>query len=167
MVDIEVVNSLCDNFEVLYRRRRGSLCLLNIIYTLSSDQITIPQGQISAGVEVQLTDAFFADPKAIETTYVIPLVMSNVHNADSILSGSFSGKSCSLQQVRLNVLPKDYILYAVKYINPWDTDLFASWGRSNYSRWCYLTSSSSLQVLLKVMKFDELTTRSLKDANLL
>ena len=53
-------------------------------YTLSSDQITIPQGQISAGVEVQLTDAFFADPKAIETTYVIPLVMSNVHNADSI-----------------------------------------------------------------------------------
>jgi hypothetical protein len=52
-------------------------------------------------VEVQLTDAFFNDPKAIKNTYVIPLRMTSKSNADSILVG------------------KNFILYAIKYVNPW------------------------------------------------
>ncbi|WP_432712160.1 DUF5627 domain-containing protein [Pedobacter sp.] len=70
-------------------------------YTLASDKIVIPKGKLIGGVEVQLTDAFFADPLATSTTYVIPLTMTNVTNADSILS------------------TKKSTLYAVKYINPW------------------------------------------------
>lgn len=70
-------------------------------YTLASNKIVIPKGKIIGGVEVQLTDAYFADPLSANTTYVIPLTMTNVVNADSILSN------------------KKYTLYAVKYINPW------------------------------------------------
>ncbi len=70
-------------------------------YTLASDKIVIPKGQLIGGVEVQLTDAFFADPLSINTTYVIPLKMTGVTNADSMLAN------------------KKHILYAVKYINPW------------------------------------------------
>ena len=70
-------------------------------YRLASDKIVIPSGQLIGGVEVQLTNEFFADPQAIKNTYVIPVRMTNVANGDSILSG------------------KDYTLYAVKYINPW------------------------------------------------
>lgn len=70
-------------------------------YTLASNKIVIPKGKIIGGVEVQLTDAYFADPLSVNTTYVIPLTMTNVVNADSILSN------------------KKYTLYAVKYINPW------------------------------------------------
>lgn len=70
-------------------------------YTLAANKIVIPKGKIIGGVEVQLTDAFFADPLAVNTTYVIPLTMTNVVNADSILSN------------------KKSTMYAVKYINPW------------------------------------------------
>ncbi|GEO03254.1 hypothetical protein AAE02nite_09180 [Adhaeribacter aerolatus] len=70
-------------------------------YKLTSDKIIIPKGKLIGGVEVQLTDAFFADPLAIKNTYVIPLKITNVENADSVLTG------------------KDFTLYAVKYVNPW------------------------------------------------
>lgn len=70
-------------------------------YSFASNKITIPSGSIAGGVEVQLTDAFFADPKAISNNYVIPLRMTAVTNADSILSG------------------KNFILYAIKYVNIW------------------------------------------------
>jgi len=68
-------------------------------YTLASNQITIPKGSILGGVKVQLTDAFFADPLAIKNSYVLPLKMTGVQNADSILSG------------------KNFVLYALKFIN--------------------------------------------------
>ncbi len=70
-------------------------------YSLGSDKIIIPKGTLAGGVDVQLTDAFFADPKSIKNTYVIPLTMASVSDADSILFG------------------KHFILYAVKYVNPW------------------------------------------------
>lgn len=70
-------------------------------YTLASNNIVIPKGTLAGGVDVQLTDAFFADPKAIKNTYVIPLNMTKVTDADSILYG------------------KHFVLYAVKFVNPW------------------------------------------------
>lgn len=66
-------------------------------YSLSSNTITIPNGEIMGCVDVQLTDAFFADPLSKQVTYVIPVRM--VSASDSILSG------------------KDYVLYAVNYKN--------------------------------------------------
>jgi hypothetical protein len=77
------------------------LAMPNSYYTLASDKIVIGKGGLTGAVDVQLTDAFFADPKAIKNTYVIPLRMTNVANADSILRG------------------KNFILYAIKYVNQW------------------------------------------------
>lgn len=118
-VDISVVNSLCDNLK--YENGDKVVPMPSNYYRLSSDKIVIPKGEISGGVEVQLTDAFFDDPKSIDTTYVIPLVMSNVQNADAILTGTPGVENpnrCVASD--WNVAPKDYILYAVKYVNPWD-----------------------------------------------
>ena len=90
-------------------------------YTLASNQILIKKGEISGGVEVQLTDKFFADPLAIENNYVIPLIMTTVVNADSILSGKplIAGTKPRRLDLQWDILSKDYVLYAVKYINTW------------------------------------------------
>jgi hypothetical protein len=77
------------------------IAMPNNYYSLAADHITIPEGGLTGGVEVQLTDAFFNDPLSIKNTYVIPLRMMSKSNADSILAG------------------KDFILYAVKYVNPY------------------------------------------------
>ena len=71
-------------------------------YTLASNNIVIPKGSLVGGVEVQLTDAYFADPLSVKTTYVIPLKMTSVNQADTILASA------------------GYTLYAIKYVNPWD-----------------------------------------------
>ena len=56
-------------------------------YTLAANQINIPKGEVIGGVEVQFTDAFFADKKTLDNYYVIPLKMTGVQGADSILQG--------------------------------------------------------------------------------
>lgn len=118
-VDIAVVNSLCDNLQ--FEDGGDIIPMPSNYYTLASNQIVIPKGKVMGGVEVQLTDAFFADPLALKNTYVIPLVMSNVQNADSILSGKPKVDNPSrVSASDWDVTPKDYVLYAVKYINPWD-----------------------------------------------
>jgi hypothetical protein len=89
-------------------------------YSLASDQIVISSGSLTGGVEVQLTDAFFADSLALRNAYVIPLRMTSVTNADSMLSGDplvDDPNPCVSSD--WNVVPKNYILYAIKYINPW------------------------------------------------
>jgi hypothetical protein len=91
-------------------------------YTLASDQIVIKKGDISGGVEVQLTDAFFNDPLSLEANYVIPLIMTTVTNADTILKGKPLIAGTSPRRLRLkqwDIVSKDYVLYAIKYINPW------------------------------------------------
>ncbi|MFD2581181.1 DUF5627 domain-containing protein [Pedobacter vanadiisoli] len=70
-------------------------------YTLAANKIVIPKGSLIGGVDVQLTDAFFADPLSVNTTYVIPLTMTSVDQNKKILP------------------EKKYTLYAVKYINTW------------------------------------------------
>ena len=58
-------------------------------YTLPQDmKIVIPRGKVIGGIEVQLTDAFFADPRSIKNTFVIPMRINSVVNADSVLRGS-------------------------------------------------------------------------------
>ncbi|SFW71848.1 protein of unknown function [Sinomicrobium oceani] len=90
-------------------------------YALASDNIIIPKGEIAGGVEVQLTDAFFADTLSLGKNYVIPLVMTGVSQADSILSGV-----PKVDNPRRTIgsdwdeAPKDFVLYAIKYINTWD-----------------------------------------------
>jgi hypothetical protein len=89
-------------------------------YQLKSNKITIPSASVMGGVEVQLTDAFFNDPKSLTNTYVIPLLMTDVNGADSILQGSplvASPNRCI--DAHWSIKPRDFVLYAVKYVNPW------------------------------------------------
>ncbi|MDR0542244.1 MAG: DUF5627 domain-containing protein [Dysgonamonadaceae bacterium] len=120
VIDFVVDNSLCNNLTF---KDNGAdvLPMPSNYYTLASNKITIPAGTVSGGVEVQLTDAFFADPLALHRNYVIPLVLTHVQNADSILKGKTDlpdANRCVADN--WEVAPKDYILYAVKYINTWD-----------------------------------------------
>jgi hypothetical protein len=100
-IRVAVDNSLLGNGMLFRAGGDEILPMPTQYYTLASDQIVIPEGALTGGVDVQLTDAFFNDPKSVKNTYVIPLRMTNKAQADSILAG------------------KDFILYAVKYVNPW------------------------------------------------
>lgn len=122
-VDIVVDETLCDN---LYFTDEGGNAAAPVLpmptsyYKLQSNAIPY-NGEPRGYVEVQFTDAFFNDEKAIANTYVIPLRMTKVTGIDSILVGK---PREGLTPSRVNaedweVLPKDYVLYLVKYMNPW------------------------------------------------
>lgn len=115
-IDITVDNSLVDGLA--FESGGDILAMPGNYYDMAADNIVIPKGSIVGGVEVQLTDAFFADPLAINRNYVIPVRMTNVQNADSILVGEplvADGRRPVASDWA--VQPKDFVLYAVKYIN--------------------------------------------------
>lgn len=119
VIDVAVDGSLLNN---LYYSGGGAKIELlpEHYYQLSSSQITIPAGSILGGVAVQLTDAFFADPKSLNRNYVIPLVMTKVIGADSILRGkSLVANPSPFVNSNWAVRPKNYVLYAIRYVNPW------------------------------------------------
>ena len=123
VVGIVVADTLCNN---LYFVDEGGnpaepvRPMPQSYYNLLSN--SIPYNGDSRGyVEVQFTDDFFKDPKSVENTYVIPLVMTTVSGIDRILTGT---PREGLSPARTNtedwdILAKDYVLYCVKYMNPW------------------------------------------------
>lgn len=123
VVDIVVDESLCDNLWFVDGGGNPSEPVRPMpkeYYSLLSNNIPY-NGAPRGYVEVQFTDAFFNDPKAIENTYVIPLLMTGVKGIDHILTGK---PREGLTPSRTNtddwgVLAKDYVLYCVKYMNPW------------------------------------------------
>jgi hypothetical protein len=120
-ISVEVDNTLPTN--VKFGNAAGDLVLSMpaSYYELDpSKQIVIKSGEMSGGINVHLTDAFFADPLSLMNTYVIPLRMTDVVNADSILSGRATMTNPNpLIPSNWVTAPKNYILYAVKYINAW------------------------------------------------
>lgn len=117
-IDFLVDNSLTNG--ITYMDGREILPLPSEYYKLLSNKIVIPQGKIIGGVEVQLTDAFFNDPKALTTNYVLPIKLTNVANADTILSGKpLVSNPNKMIAEHWEVTPKDFTLYAIKYINTW------------------------------------------------
>lgn len=121
-INVEVDNSLCDSLKFGSTSGSDMIAMPSEFYSLSENmQIVIPSGELMGGIDVQLTEAFFADSLSHTTTYVIPLVMNSVTNADSILSGQTEIDTADRRIAgHWSIVPKDYILYAVKYINPWD-----------------------------------------------
>lgn len=122
-VNFVVDESLCDNLWFVDAGGNPSTPVLPMpqeYYTLSSNSISY-NGEPRGYVEVQFTDAFFNDPKAIENTYVIPLLMTSAKGIDHILTGTphvgFDPVRTNLDE--WNILAKDYVLYCVKYMNPW------------------------------------------------
>lgn len=123
VVDVVIDESLCDNLWFVDGGGNPSEPVRPMpkeYYSLLGN--TIPyNGDARGYVEVQFTDAFFNDPKAIENTYVIPLLMTGIKGIDHILTGK---PREGLTPSRTNtddweVLAKDYVLYCVKYMNPW------------------------------------------------
>jgi hypothetical protein len=116
-INFAVDNSLCTDRN--FGEKGGDLVAMpDNYYSLAANNIVIAKGSRTGGVQVQLTDAFFADPLAITNTYVIPLRMTSVQNADTILSGKTDKSDARLSIAGdWDVQPKNYILYAVKYIN--------------------------------------------------
>ena len=121
VVDIDVDNSLVEN--LYFADGSPVQAMPENYYKLSGNQLNYG-GTHLGGVEVQLTDAFFADPAALKNTYVVPVVMTDiVKGADRIKSGTplIEGETPIRTNPALwNVAPMDYTLYCVKYINPWD-----------------------------------------------
>lgn len=121
VLDVVVDNSLTNNLRYDVANGDAVEALPANYYSFPKEmKITIPAGSFMGGVEVQLTDAFFADPKAIKKSYVLPLRITKVTNADSVLSGK-SDKDNPDPRIAADwvATPKNFVLYAVKYINPW------------------------------------------------
>ena len=123
VADVIIDETLCDNLwfvdEGGNRTFRVTPMPTDYYHLVGS---TIPyKGEPRGYIEVEFTDKFFNDPKAVETTYVIPLLMTKVTGIDHILTGT---PREGLKPSRTNtgdwdVLAKDYVLYCVKYMNPW------------------------------------------------
>ena len=92
-------------------------------YTIeTASPVTIPAGSTKGRIMVQLSDAFFDDTLSFaplnQVYYVVPLLITGVENLDSILSGSPAVDNPSrLVAEDWKVLPKDYTLYGIKFIN--------------------------------------------------
>ena len=122
-VTIEVDPKLCEN---LYFVDEGGnpaepvRALPSSYYTLASNKIFY-NGDVRGYVEVQFTEDFFADPNSIDNYYVIPLKMTDVSGIDRILTGTpREGLDPSPTNTEdWETLAKNYVLYCVKYMNPW------------------------------------------------
>ncbi len=92
-------------------------------YTIEQQSpVTIPAGSINGRISIQLADAFFDDPLSFadfgEVNYVIPLRITDYENLDSLLTGVPSvDNPIRIRSTDWQVLPKDYTLFGIKYIN--------------------------------------------------
>lgn len=101
---------------------RPALLLPDSYYSLSSSQqVTIPAGSFSGTIRVDLEDAFFNDTLALDANYVIPLVIRPGNYG--VLTGTPSTDNPDrrvLEDWESNRAPKDFTMFAVKYINKYD-----------------------------------------------
>jgi hypothetical protein len=121
-LDVAIDTTLTRNLRYDSANGAAVIAMPANYYTIPSKdmKITIPAGQIMGGINIQLTDAYFADPRSISRTFVMPLKIKSVTNADSILRGNSNLTSPDPRKAGdWNTVPKDYVLYAVKYINPY------------------------------------------------
>lgn len=88
-------------------------------YTVTSDpsRIYINKGSVIGGIDIKLTDAFFADPEAVGACYVLPVRLTQ--GSDSILEGTLKEGAVEnvLDGSQWDVLPKNYTLWGIKYKN--------------------------------------------------
>lgn len=116
-IDFDVAESLCEN--LYFEDGSPVIPMPANYYSLSDKQIVLNKTMMGA-VGVQLQDAFFTDPKSLSKTYVIPLLLTNVQNADSILAGRrLIEVAPRTYAAGWDIQPQDYVLYCLKFINSW------------------------------------------------
>lgn len=85
---------------------------------LTDTRVTIKKGKVLGYLDVKLEDAFFADPEAVNTCYVLPVRITSA--SDSILLGTPKTVGTAPSWVdngEWAVAPQNYTLYAIKYKN--------------------------------------------------
>lgn len=92
-------------------------------YTIeTTSPVTIPAGSIKGRIKVQLTEQFFSDSLSFAplnaVNYVIPLLLTQAENLDTILVGKpVVSNPSRVVATDWNILPKDYTLYGIKFMN--------------------------------------------------
>ncbi|MBL7965826.1 MAG: DUF1735 domain-containing protein [Prolixibacteraceae bacterium] len=122
--DIETAPALCN--RALFESTKDTIHLMpSAYYTLGSTKLTIPAGKLDGSIEVQMNDAFFNDPLASRLRYVIPIRIKDATNMDSVLRGKSSLANPDPRVAsQWAVVPKDYTMFAVKYINQYHGNYF-------------------------------------------
>jgi hypothetical protein len=93
-------------------------------------QVTVQKGSFDGLIRINLTDDFFNDPNAIKLKYILPLRITDVPEGFSLLTGKVSAPSIVSPRWYVTTdwatgyLPKDFTLFAVKFINPWHGTFF-------------------------------------------
>jgi len=86
-------------------------------YEANFDKIIIPAGEFSGKMRVDLNDAFFEDPLSVTTHYIIPVRITDAAG-DTVLRGqTFLDDPDPRVAEDWLVVPKDYTLFGIKYIN--------------------------------------------------
>ncbi len=127
VVNVIIDESLCENLYFLddggYERAKVAPLPHDYYNYEDVKNATINYNGDSRGyLEIQFTDKFFQDAKATsnDTTYVIPVRMTGVTGIDALLSGTPNTANPVRQNAKdWTVLPMDYTLYCVRYMNPW------------------------------------------------
>ena len=120
VVDIRLAPELVEGVTV--GGRPLQILPSNYYESVTFNQITIPSGSFNGKIRIDLTDAFFADSLSTDVNYVIPLVIEPT-TQDSVLNGVPLPEIGSGADRRKpsdwmpGFEPKDYTLFAVKYIN--------------------------------------------------
>jgi len=123
--DIEIAPELCNS--ALFASTMDTIRLMpSAYYTLgSSGKLTIPAGKFNGSIDLQFTDAFFNDPLACKLHYVIPLRIKSVTSMDSVLRGKSTLDNPDPRVAsEWSILPKDFVMIAVKYINKYQGNYF-------------------------------------------
>ena len=171
-ISIQVDNSIVD--DITFADGSEIKAMPSNYYTLSdNNKIVIPKGKLLGGVTVQLTDAFFADPEATTGKYVIPVRMTDVQGADSILSGAPLVENPRLAVAGdWDVQPKNYVLYAVKYISQYDswylragTDVYSDARGTVERKFDYIEHAQQVKTFSTIDKNTILWDFELKDAD--
>jgi Domain of unknown function (DUF1735)/Family of unknown function (DUF5627) len=112
-----------DPTKLLITTTNDTLVLLPPSYYKASSltEMVIPKGSFVGKIRVDLTDAFFNDPKSVNVKYVLPLLINpDPTSKDSVLQG----KPAVANPIRTKrsdwlggLTPKDYTLFAVNYTN--------------------------------------------------
>ncbi len=169
-ISITIDNSIVD--AVKFEDGSEIKAMPSEYYSLSANQIVIPKGKMLGGVTVQLTDAFFADPDALTGKYVIPVRMTGVQGADTILEGKPIVENPRLAVAEdWDVAPKNYVLYAIKYINQYDgwylrtgTDVYSDARGTVERKWDYIEKAEEVKNFSTISKDKLRWAFDLKDA---
>lgn len=118
-VSVVVDPTLCDGLT--FPDGRPVKVMPESYYNLETTTFTKVKDYLFGGT-VSLSDAFFADPESVRETYVIPLRITKADGADRILTGTplqEGTEPARTDASAWSVRPQDYMLYCVKYVNPW------------------------------------------------